>query len=97
MNYYSYACLGVLKNGNLLHKWSLVETQLLRTVYSQLKEATWLNDSISLIKSIAALLRYVFSYNSIPISRIYNGAVFILGKKHNIERQKEILQAPFIV
>ena len=32
MNYYSYACLGVLKNGNLLHKWGLVETQLLRTV-----------------------------------------------------------------
>ena len=32
MNYYSYGCLGVLKNGNLLHKWGLVETQLLRTV-----------------------------------------------------------------
>ena len=32
MNYYSYACSGVLQNGNLLHKWSLVETQLLRTV-----------------------------------------------------------------
>ena len=32
MKYYSYTCFGVLKNGNLLHKWCLVETQLLRTV-----------------------------------------------------------------
>ena len=39
---------GVLKNGNLLHKWGLVETQLLRTVsLSFILAKLWLNSSPS--------------------------------------------------
>ena len=37
LKYYSYTCWGVLKNENVVHKWGLVETQLLRTVNSTIE------------------------------------------------------------
>ena len=51
MKYYSYTCFGVLKNENLLHKWGLVETQLLRIVII----CTW----ISLLTAYALAIEVI--------------------------------------